>query len=79
MKISTLKLTIGISFLGCLAIICAFCCFESLIGALITCAVWAVFYVVMTKLFARCPYCKKPLSKNYLQEDLCPHCQMLLD
>ncbi len=79
MRISTLKLTIGISFLVCMVAICVSCCLESLIGAMICGAVWALFYFVMTKLFARCPYCKKSLGKNYLKEDTCPHCEMLLD
>jgi len=79
MRISTLKLTIGISFFVCMVAVCVLCCFESLVGALIALAVWGVFYLVMTALFARCPYCKKPLGKGFLKEDTCPHCEMLLD
>ena len=79
MKISTLKLTIGGSFFACMAIVCLLCCFENLVGALIALAAEGVFYLVMTKLFARCPSCGKSLGKNYLQQDFCPHCQTPLD
>ena len=79
MKISTLKLTIGITFLLCMVAVCAFCCFESLIGALISGAVWVAFYFIMSKIFARCPYCGQPLGKNYLQIETCPHCENFLD
>ena len=79
MRISTLKLTIAGSFFACMAIVCLLCCFENLAGALIALAVEGVFYIVMTKLFARCPHCGKPLGKNYLQIAFCPHCEMPLD
>ena len=79
MRISTLKLTVSISFLVAMTGVFISCCFESLLGAIILGAVWALFYLIMTKLFAKCPHCGKPLGKNYLQIDLCPHCELPLD
>jgi len=79
MRISTLKLTIGISFFVCMVAIYVICCLESLVGALLAGALWVLFYFVMKKKFARCPYCKKPLGKDFLKEDTCPHCGEQLD
>ena len=79
MRISTLKLTVTISFLVAMTGVFISCCFESLLGALILGAVWFLFYLIMTKIYAKCPYCGKPLGKNYLQIDTCPHCENFLD
>ena len=79
MRISTLKLTVSISFFATMLAIFIICCFESLIGALIVGAAWVLFYVIMTAIYARCPNCGKHLGKYYLQLDTCPHCESLLD
>ena len=79
MRISTLKLTVSISFFATTTLIFIICCLESLAGALIAAAVWLLFFLLMTKLYAKCPNCGKPLGKNFLQMDTCPHCDTLLD
>lgn len=79
MSIRTLKTTVSISFLVCMAAICILCCFESLVGALLAGAVWVVFYLIISALYAKCPHCGKRLGKNYLQLEICPHCEHPLD
>jgi len=79
MRISTLKLTISISFVACAFVMFLLCCFESLIGTLIVGALWVIFYFVMTAIYAKCPHCGQPLGKNYLQIETCPHCENFLD
>ena len=79
MRISTLKLTVSISFFASALVIFIICCFESLLGALIVAAAWVLFALIMTAIFARCPNCGKHLGKQFLQMDTCPHCDSLLD
>ena len=79
MRISTLKLTVSISFFATMLVIFIVCCLKSLLGALIAGAVWVLFYLIMTALYAKCPNCGKPLGRYYLQIDTCPHCDSLLD
>ena len=79
MRISTLKLTVSISFFASALVIFIVCCLESLVGALLVGAAWFLFYMIMTAVYAKCPNCGKPLGKNFLQIDNCPHCDSLLD